>query len=348
MFVQRFLGGVPRTLGMHWFMPTLAIAYVLTFLCAIFWSYYLASIAVNISSLTVACGALGMGAVSLYRRQPGARFFVLAWAALLIGVLVIALHNLGVLPSNFATSNALMIGSSLEMMLLSLTMADRITDLQHAHDQAQAETIQVKQQLLENEQAHRLQLSAKVAERTRALELANQRLQESQVLLEYQANHDALTGLINRKVWSDRLAQAQARATRKHSRFALLVVDIDNFKAINDHHGHAAGDSVLIAVAQRLSRDVRESDTVARLGGDEFVLILESVQTPADIGTLKQKLLDSIAADIELKDGTTLQVNVSIGSAIYPDDSTNLELLFNVADDVMYQEKPGQIRNAAS
>lgn len=339
MFVQRFLGAIPRSLGMHWFMPTMSIAYGLTFLCAVFWSYYISSIAVNLTSLVLVVVALGMGAISLYRRQPGARYFVLAWASLLIGVLIIALHNLAILPSNIYTANALLIGSSLEMMLLSLAMADRINELQRARDIAQAETIQLKQQMLESEQQHRQQLADKVAARTQELELANKQLQKSQALLEYQANHDALTGLVNRKFWADRLIHAEARAKRHSSRFALMVVDVDNFKSINDNHGHAAGDTVLVSIANRLLSQIRDSDTIARLGGDEFVLILESVQNRDDVESLRQKLLQCVNQSVSLKTGKAIQIQISIGSALYPDDSDDLDLLFNVADKAMYLEK---------
>ncbi|TVP91251.1 MAG: hypothetical protein EA348_04525, partial [Pseudomonadaceae bacterium] len=126
VFVQRFLGLTPRSLCLHWLMPGLGVIFVLIFLCSLFWSYYLAALAVNLAALIFALSALLLGTVSFYQGRPGARFFVLAWVSLLIGMIILALHNLGVLPSNLLTTNAMLLGSGLEMVLLSLALGDRI------------------------------------------------------------------------------------------------------------------------------------------------------------------------------------------------------------------------------
>ncbi|HDY99593.1 MAG TPA: GGDEF domain-containing protein [Pseudomonas sabulinigri] len=340
MFVQRFLADTPRRLRLQWLMPVISCAYAATFICVLFWSYHLAAIAVNVISLLFAASAFFLGAVSLYFREPGARFFVLAWISFLSGVTVISLHNLGLLPSNLLTSNALAIGSGLEMLLLSLALADRINDIQRARDQAQAQALQIRQQMLENVRESERLLEARVAERTLELEQTNRQLQQSQQLLEQQAKHDALTGLANRALLAERLVDAQARADRSHSRFALLVADLDRFKSINDQWGHTAGDQVLVEIAKRLIAVVRTNDVVARMGGDEFVLVLESLKDPADIPTLHAKIRQAVCSPIVLDTGESVSVGVSIGSAFYPDDAANASLLFNYADKAMYAEKP--------
>jgi len=340
LFVQRFLADTPRRLRLQWLMPLISAAYAATFVCVVFWSYHLAAIAVNLISLLFAAAAFFLGAVSLYFREPGARFFVLAWVSFLSGVTVISLHNLGLLPSNLLTSNALAIGSGLEMLLLSLALADRINDIQLARDQAQAQALQIRQQMLENVRQSERLLEARVAERTLELEQTNQQLQQSQQLLEQQAKHDALTGLANRALLAERLVEAQARADRSHSRFTLLVADLDKFKNINDQFGHAAGDEVLITIAARLRAVVRTNDVVARMGGDEFVLVLESLNDPADVPKLHAKIRKAVCTPIVLSSEESVSVGVSIGSAFYPDDAANTSLLFNCADKAMYAEKP--------
>jgi len=148
LFVQHFLADTPRRLRLQWLMPCISGAYALTFLCTLFWSYHLGAIAVNLLSLLFAASAFFLGAVSLYFREPGARFFVLAWVSFLSGVTIISLHNLGLLPSNPLTANALAIGSGVEMLLLSLALADRINDIQRARDHAQAQALQIRQQMM--------------------------------------------------------------------------------------------------------------------------------------------------------------------------------------------------------
>jgi two-component system, sensor histidine kinase LadS len=339
LFVQRFLAGTPASLRLQWLMPAISIAFGLTLLCALFWSYHLAAIAVNLTSLVFAISSLALGAVSLYRREPGARFFVIAWISLLTGIIVIALHNLGVVPSNPLTSNALLIGSAAEMLMLSLALADRISGLQLAEQRALAQAVAVRQEMVEALRQSERQLEDRVQERTEALALANQQLRESQRLLEQQANHDALTGLANRKLLNDRLAWLQARARRDGGQFGVLMADMDRFKAINDSLGHQAGDAVLVEVARRLKAAVRETDTVARIGGDEFLLVIESVASRSDLEKVRDKLNEEITQPIRLDSGHSVTVGISIGLALYPEDTANVELLFSLADNAMYKSK---------
>ncbi|MHA7923938.1 MAG: 7TM diverse intracellular signaling domain-containing protein [Marinobacter sp.] len=339
LFVQRFLAGTPASMKIAWLMPALSVAYGLTFLTAIFVSYYLAAVAVNLISMVFAVSALLMGAVSLLRREPGARFFVLAWISFLLGVLVIALHNVGVLPSNGFTTNALLIGSVMEMLLLSLALADRINELQQSRELAQSQALESRQRMLELVKENERYLESRVAERTQELETVNHQLRESQRLLEEQANHDSLTGLANRKLLQDRIIGAKARASRSRESFALVVLDLNKFKPINDTFGHIAGDEVLIAVGDRLSDLPRESDTVARIGGDEFVLLLEGISTSKDLDRLKLRLSEIADIPVALSCGTTLRVGLSFGLAIYPDETRDLDRLFSIADAQMYRNK---------
>jgi diguanylate cyclase (GGDEF)-like protein/hemerythrin-like metal-binding protein/PAS domain S-box-containing protein len=156
--------------------------------------------------------------------------------------------------------------------------------------------------------------------------------------LKYLAFHDPLTGLANRALFYDRLNQAIKRARRYGCGFALMMLDLDGFKAVNDAHGHEAGDQVLQVVGQRLIECVRQSDTVARMGGDEFALVLqEAVDRPA-LAALAQRLAQAVGKPIDLGD-TTCQVGASIGIALYADPSTTMDLLMSRADTAMYAQK---------
>ena len=177
------------------------------------------------------------------------------------------------------------------------------------------------------------QLTVEVAERKRA-----------EALVRHQATHDPLTGLPNRSLFRDRLDGAIQRATRHKNQFALAYIDIDGFKAVNDGHGHAAGDALLQGIAARLSAQLRANDTVSRLGGDEFALILEEIESPQMALKLCQKLGSTLAEPYPLQvNGARIEVQVgaSIGIAPYvPSTHADAdEKLMHVADDAMYKAK---------
>ncbi len=149
---------------------------------------------------------------------------------------------------------------------------------------------------------------------------------------------DQLTGLPNRASLKERLAQALAVAERNRTRLALMVLDLDNFKAINDTLGHLVGDKVLAEAATRLSQCVRHSDLVARLGGDEFVVVLSDIDEPADAANVADKLVVTVSKPYQI-DGKELHSSPSIGICLYPDDSTEADELLKKADVAMYQAK---------
>lgn len=161
---------------------------------------------------------------------------------------------------------------------------------------------------------------------------------ESQKQLAYLAQHDALTGLPNRAMGRDHIQQAMVNATRRKTRVALLFVDLDNFKSVNDSLGHAAGDLFLKQVAGRLAAVVRKSDIVERHGGDEFVIGLTDVVDVEDVSQAAGKVLASMAVPMAIHD-TEVSTSCSIGIAIFPDDGADYESLLREADIAMYQAK---------
>lgn len=149
---------------------------------------------------------------------------------------------------------------------------------------------------------------------------------------------DELTNTPNRALLMDRLERAIALAQRRRSRTALIFLDIDHFKQINDSLGHAAGDAVLQWVARRLEGAVRDSDAVGRHGGDEFLVLLGEVSRMADAARIAQKIIADIAVPSEVG-GHLLQLSVSVGIAVYPDDAQQADALIALADAAMYRSK---------
>lgn len=161
---------------------------------------------------------------------------------------------------------------------------------------------------------------------------------EASIQIRELAFNDPLTRLPNRIIFEDRLSKAIDRAKRHKKRIAVVFIDLDGFKQINDQHGHAAGDRILIETGQRLMNAVRASDTVARLGGDEFTVVLEDLETDAEIHGLADKILAAVSAPMALDD-KTCRVGASLGISIYPEHAKTLDKLIHLADQAMYAAK---------
>jgi len=157
-------------------------------------------------------------------------------------------------------------------------------------------------------------------------------------LMEHQAYHDTLTRLPNRALFQDRLEQTLFSAKRNKEHFALLFIDLDHFKKINDTLGHHTGDEVLIETAKRFKNVLREEDTLSRLGGDEFTIILKDIQTQQSASVVAEKLINSLKEPLTIKN-KTFHIAASIGISIYPKDADNQEDLIKFADAAMYKAK---------
>ena len=192
---------------------------------------------------------------------------------------------------------------------------------------------------------HRQKLEERVAQRTMELESANSQLEFSKEQaesvanrMEYHAHHDALTGLPNRILLNDRITRELAHARRQQTSAALLFLDLDRFKIINDSLGHAVGDQMLRVISRRLNNCVREEDTVARLGGDEFMVLLPRISGSADAGRIAKKIIGCLVDPISCN-GHELHITTSIGISIFPYDGTDAETLIKHADISMYRAK---------
>jgi diguanylate cyclase (GGDEF)-like protein len=163
-------------------------------------------------------------------------------------------------------------------------------------------------------------------------------LEGEQRRAEHRAYHDALTGLPNRQLLTDRLRHQIAAARRTRQPFAVLFIDVDHFKAVNDALGHAAGDRLLQAVAGRLTSALREVDTVARLGGDEFIVLATGLAQASDVVAVADKLRDAMRPPISL-DGRDVAVTLSVGASLYPEDGADAESLLRTSDAALYRAK---------
>ena len=179
---------------------------------------------------------------------------------------------------------------------------------------------------------------AELQQRIDELEEVNGNLVVAKLQMAHLANHDFLTGLPNRIQLEERLSYAMALAERNHKKLAVVFLDLDRFKAINDALGHQIGDQLLITVARRLVGCVRSSDIVCRQGGDEFVILLSDIEQTEDAIQLVRKILTTLTDPIDVN-GHSLQMTTSIGISIYPDDSASSEMLIKHADTAMYQAK---------
>ncbi len=167
------------------------------------------------------------------------------------------------------------------------------------------------------------------------------RMNHAQSELERLAHHDALTNMPNRLLLVSRIEHAIERVKRHGGLGAVLFIDLDRFKEVNDTWGHALGDALLKAVARRIRARLRDVDTLARLGGDEFVILLDEVASSADAGKVAQDLVEALGAPFAMEDGTTVHIGASIGIALFPFDGSSAATLIENADQALYVAKAG-------
>ena len=164
------------------------------------------------------------------------------------------------------------------------------------------------------------------------------KMKRTEEQLQQLAHYDQLTGLPNRYLINERLSQSLRRAQRRQTRLAVIFLDIDSFKNINDSLGHQAGDHLLVITAQRLRDTLREEDSIGRIGGDEFLSVMEDIESPDDVTTVAEKVIGALRQPIELN-GQELSVSASLGISLFPEDGETTQLLMSNADAAMYSAK---------
>ncbi len=299
-------------------------------------------------ALVVGC-AMAAFIITLLRWRSGytqARLFALGWFVLIAASLASILTGTGLLPYSLLTLHAQQIGGLIEMTVFSIALAARIRAVQAAERQAQARLLD-QEQHLRHEQARHLHvqtqisesLEQRVLERTATLQDTLQQLSSANVRLAELNRRDGLTGLLNRQTLNEELARACARAERGRQSLAVLMLDLDHFKQVNDRYGHLAGDACLRHAAQRIQQRLRCNDLLARFGGEEFVVLLENTD-PAGAVDLAEQLREDIARTPCNYQQQSIPLSLSIGLHVaVPNRPDCMDHWLELADRALYHAK---------
>ncbi len=290
------------------------------------------------TALLLALTALFSGTYLSLKGVPLAQTYLVAWLFLIIGTLLFVARNFGWLSDTLFTRYGLLAGSALEMVLLAFTLAQRINSLKQTTHESRQETMQAETKLIEVLRNSERELIARVKKRTEELEKANSKLRQQEEELKKLAHFDALTGLANRTLIDQQLSVLLAHCKRDKIKLAVLFLDLDGFKAINDQYGHKIGDQLLQVIAGKLQDNLRDSDLIGRLGGDEFIVVIQEQNGEFSPEKVADKIKRSLAQRIVI-DGFSLRIGVSIGIAVYPDNGLTIDTLLSVSDTEMYTDK---------
>jgi diguanylate cyclase (GGDEF)-like protein len=260
-------------------------------------------------------GALGLALLEWWRGNPRGRQFTSAWGLFLIAQSSGIVVWMGIFRSGVNQAFLSMSGALISLSLISIYMANRASKTLVKHELATA-LIEINSEL--------------------AIEVQERKLAEERAWK--LAHHDSLTGLPTLRLARERLQQAVALGQRSASKTAVLFIDLDGFKAVNDTYGHEAGDQLLEKMATRMTACVRESDTVARVGGDEFLIIQTGILDTSATRAVAKKLLRALSESYVIN-GQMITVSASIGIALCPDHGTNMSELVKLADTAMYAIK---------
>ncbi|MDY6797436.1 MAG: diguanylate cyclase, partial [Pseudomonadota bacterium] len=263
-----------------------------------------------------------------------ARYYNIAWTFMLGGGLILALNKLGFLPRNGFTENAAQAGTLIEVLLLSFAMANRMNWERRQREEAQRQAAEVQKQLLNSQIEMNRQLDEKVRERTEALEDANEKLLTL-------STTDELTQLKNRRYFDQAFRTEYQRAYREKTPVAVMMLDIDHFKQLNDTHGHQFGDICLQEVAKTIRGSVRRPpDLPARYGGEEFVVVLPSTDLNGAL-TVAESIRKAVSGLTVTSGNLSVRMTVSIGvaSEIPEDNRHGADQLLKTADKQLYRAK---------
>jgi len=282
--------------------------------------------------------ALISAAIRFYQGFIPARFYLLGYGMVLGSGVLLVMRAAGIIQPSSFTAYLFPIAVAAETILFSFALAYRIQILKQEKAAALEQADREKTARLALIQANADELQAAVAQRTAELAAANLRLREREEDLQHAAFHDPLTELPNRRYLVDRAEVTLADAQRRGEKVALMLIDLDHFKPINDKYGHAAGDLMLRTVAQRLRQHVRSNDMVARLGGDEFAVLIGGPEAEQHAREIAERLLAELARPV-LYGAERLVVTISIGVALYPLHGKQFAALYKAADGALYRVK---------
>ncbi|WP_447594314.1 sensor domain-containing diguanylate cyclase [Aquipseudomonas campi] len=324
------------------------------------WTHHLLNLSCALYIIAVALDALGwrgFGAwvfvalsvtaipasiwASVVRWRQGyvpALLYLCGFGVILGSVNLLLLRATGVVQPAAWNAYIFPVAVAAESILFSFALAYRIQTLKQERGVAQQQADREKTARLAQIQASADELALAVELRTQELALANQQLSQREQELQHAAFHDPLTELPNRRYLINRMEAALADAKRREEPLALLLLDLDHFKPINDQYGHDAGDLMLHSIGQRLHDNVRANDMVARLGGDEFAVLITGADAEQHARDVAMRLLETLAKPV-FYGASQLTVTISIGVALYPRHGQQFANLYKAADEALYQAK---------
>ncbi len=264
--------------------------------------------------LVVVCGTQAMRV-----GMRGAGLYVLGWAVLLLGALFYAAKVQAWLPISFASMAMLQVATLIAVLLIACALILRSVESDTPAARSMQRTLAEQTHLIEALRESEETMAARLAERSAALEQAHLQLKKNREDAEHATNHDALTGLVNRMLLEDRAAHGMLRARRHNTRLALLLINLEQFKTINQRYGHSCGDQLLSEVGKRLLAAVRAQDTVARIGGDEFAIVLEEVFQHEDAERVSATIMKQFEQAFVI-DNQAIMLGAAIGCAFFPED----------------------------
>ncbi|WP_256677838.1 diguanylate cyclase [Pseudomonas sp. SJZ079] len=342
IFVMRFTQELLYTKrGLIWphrLLNAGCVLYVIAILINAFGYRAEGALMIALTPIVTVPTALFSAGVRCYQGFIPSRLYLLGYGAVLGSTVVLVMRAAGLIEPNNFTAYLFPLSVAAETILFSFALAYRIQILKREKAAALIQADREKTARLTQIQASSDELQDAVARRTAELAAANARLSLRERELEHAAFHDSLTELPNRRYLVERTEAALANAERHRESVALMLIDLDHFKPINDRHGHDAGDLMLQAIAERLREHVRGGDTVARLGGDEFAVLISGTDAEPHAQEITARLLAALAQPV-MYGAERLSVTISIGVALYPQHAKQFTELYKAADETLYKVK---------
>ncbi|MGE8496526.1 MAG: diguanylate cyclase domain-containing protein [Pseudomonas sp.] len=322
----------------HHLLSMACVVYIIAIALSAFEQRNIAAWLIAALSLTSIPAALGSALIRWRQGFFPALLYLCGYGLVLGSIGILLLRTTGALQPSPLNAYVFPIAVAAESILFSFALAYRIQILKQEKSAALEQVDREKTARLAQAQANALDLQHSVAQRTAELAATNERLRQRESELEHAAFHDPLTELPNRRYLIERCESALADAERHQQSVALLLIDLDHFKPINDRYGHQAGDQMLQTLAQRLRHQVRAGDTVARLGGDEFAVLINGADAEQHGREVAERLLAELAQPV-CYGAERLTVTISIGAALYPQHATSFSGLYKAADETLYKVK---------
>ncbi|WP_279823436.1 diguanylate cyclase [Pseudomonas sp. GD03944] len=337
-FTQTLLQTRRHVRWAHHLLTMACVVYLIAIALDAFGQRHLAAWTIAALSLTSIPAALGSALIRWRQGFFPALLYLCGYGLVLGSIGVLLLRTTGALQPSALNAYVFPIAVAAESILFSFALAYRIQTLKQEKSAALEQVDREKTARLAQAQANALELQQSVTLRTAELAATNERLRQRERELEHAAFHDPLTDLPNRRYLIERCEAALADAKRHGQSIALLLIDLDHFKPINDRYGHQAGDQMLQTLAQRLRHQVRAGDTVARLGGDEFAVLIGGPDAEPHAREIAGRLLAELAQPV-CYGAERLTVTISIGVALYPQHAATFSTLYKAADEMLYKVK---------